>query len=152
MLVVSLVLTAHLPPLAIRAHRHAFRLDTHIDLRQHFLLVDVDHSHQSVVLVGDVQPFVVGVQGELFGVRAGWQLFDDLPRGQVHHLNGVRVAGADVEQLVVVGKGKTTWAHADLKGFDGFHLVQVDDTDAVVFLIGNVGSGSGGRTGSDAEG
>ncbi|MNO73726.1 hypothetical protein D3C76_647000 [compost metagenome] len=89
-------------PLAVRADRHAFGFDADFDLPEHLVGDGVDHRHQRIVLVGHIQPAVVGVQGELLGVLAGGQLLDDLAGGHVHHLHPVRIAGADVQQLAVV--------------------------------------------------
>ncbi|MCY1440521.1 hypothetical protein D9M71_568010 [compost metagenome] len=138
-------------PLAVRADRHAFGLYTDVDLRQHLLAVDVDHGDQRIVLVGDVQPLVVGMQGELLGVGAGGQLLDDLAGGQVHHLHAVGVAGADVQQLVVAGQGQAARAHANLESLHRFQLVEVDHADAVVLLVGHVGGGGEGRVAGEQE-
>src|SRR5690606_4515923 len=126
-------------PLAVGADGHAFRLDADFDLRQNCTVFHVHNGNQGIVLVGDIQPPVVRVQGKLLGVSARGQLLDDLAAGQVHYLHRVRVAGADVEQLVVMGKGKAAWAHADFQSLDRFQRVQVDNADGVVFLVGDVG-------------
>ncbi|MCY1504629.1 hypothetical protein D9M68_388070 [compost metagenome] len=139
-------------PLAIRAHRHALGLHAHLDLRQHLVALGVHHRHQRIVFVGDVQPAVIGVQGELLRVGAGGQLLDELARGQVHHLHGVGVAGADVEQLVVAGQCQATGARANLEAGGDFQAVQVDDADAVVLLIGDVGRGGQRLAGEQQQG
>ena len=139
-------------PFSVRADAHAFRLNADIDLREYLFVVDVDHRHQRVVLVGDVQPLVVRVQRELFGVSAGRQLFDDLPGRQVHDLHRVRVAGADVEQLVVARQRQSAWTLAYFKGFDRFQRIQIDHADGVVFFVRHIGGGREGGCAGASEG
>ena len=132
-------------PLAVRAHLHAFGLDADVDLPEHLGGLRVDHRDQRIVFVGDIQPAVVGVQGELLGVGARGQLLDDLAAGEVDHLHGVRIAGADVQQLVVVGQRQPARALAGVDGAGDGQGIQIDDAEIVVLLVGHVGGGGEGR-------
>src|SRR3546814_1894163 len=107
----------------------------------------VDHGHQGIVLVGYVEPAVIGVQGELLRVFAGGQFLDDLAGGDVHHLDPVRITGADVQQAVVVGQQQASGALSNRQGFDDLQALHVDQAQAVVFLVVDPGdTGGGGRS------
>ena len=48
-------------PFTIRAHRHAFRLYSHINLRNDGSGLGIYHRHYRAVFIGDVQMAIVGV-------------------------------------------------------------------------------------------
>jgi len=139
-------------PLAVRADGHAFGFDADVDLAEHFGGLGVDHGDQRVVFVGHVQPAVIGVQGELLGVFAGGQFLDDLARGHVHHLHAVRVAGADVQQLIVMGQQQASRTLADFEGVGDLQGLHVDQAQAVVFLVGDPGGTGHGVPGGKQQG
>ena len=49
-----------------------------------------------------------------------------------------------------MGEGEAARAHSDLQRLDGLHLVEIDDADAVVLLVGDIGGSRGrGAAGED---
>ncbi|MNX48636.1 hypothetical protein D3C86_792210 [compost metagenome] len=139
-------------PLAVRADGHAFGFDADVDLAEYLGGLGVDHRDQRIVFVGDVQPAIVGVQGELLGVFTRGQFLDDLARGHVHHLDPVRVTGADVQQLVVMGQQQAAGALADGQGVGDLQGLQVDQAQAVVLFVGDPGSAGNGMASGEQQG
>ena len=64
--------------LAVGADAHAFRLYPDRDLGEHRTLLDVDHGHQVVVLVGDEERVPAGMKDEKLRVGSARQSTDDL--------------------------------------------------------------------------
>ncbi|MCY1241953.1 hypothetical protein D9M72_548870 [compost metagenome] len=92
------------------------------------------------------------MQGELFRVFAGRQLLDDLACGHVHHLDPVRVTGADVQQLVVMGQQQAAGALADGQGVGDLQGLHVDQAQVVVLFVGDPGSAGNGIASGEQQG
>ena len=145
--------------LAVRADRHAFRLDADRHCGEHLVLHHVEHRHLGVVFIGDIERIARGVERELFRVRPRLQRPHQLHRLGVENLDAVFVAGADIERLAVGADGDPARAPARRHRLDHFLRVAVDHADRIALLIGHVNadgpaparaqagrsSGSGGR-------
>ena len=100
---------------------------------------EIDRRQQRVVLVGDEGELAVGAQPHLLGIGAGGQFADPLQGLGVENGDGVVVAEADVEQLLVLRQRDAARPLADLDGLDGGELVEIDDGDRIALLVGDVG-------------
>ena len=63
--------------LPVRRNAHSLRLDTDRDLRQHLVRLDIDHSDEVIVLVGDIERIAGWMQNEQFRVRPRRQVLHD---------------------------------------------------------------------------
>ena len=87
--------------LAVRAHRHALRLDPDRHVAKPFALVDVDDRHRVVILIGDIQNLAGGVLDEELGVRPGGKRADDFAGRSVDDLDRVVVADRDKDEFLI---------------------------------------------------
>ncbi|MGY4326546.1 hypothetical protein ACVWWG_000960 [Bradyrhizobium sp. LB7.2] len=102
--------------LAVRADGHALGLDANLDVAKARALLEVDHGHRVVVLVGDIEDLAGGILGEQFGVGSGGQAVHHGLRLRVDHLDGVVVADRDHHELAVAREVDAARALADLDG------------------------------------
>ena len=135
MLVVSEVVHHHL---AVRADRHAFRLDADGHCGQNLVLHHIEHRHLGVVFIGDIERITRGVERELFRVRPRLQRPHQLHRLRIENFDAIFIAGADIERLAVGADGDPARAPARRHGPNHFLGVAVDHADRIALFIGHV--------------
>jgi hypothetical protein len=99
----------------------------------------IDSRQQRVVLVGDERELAVGTQPYLFGIGAGGQIADAIQGFGVDDGDGVVVAEADIEQLLILRQRDPARALADLDRLDRRESVEIDDGDRIALLVGDIG-------------
>ncbi|MET3280596.1 hypothetical protein ABIF43_006085 [Bradyrhizobium japonicum] len=102
-------------------------------------LLEIDHGHRVVVLVGDIEDLAGGILGEQFGIGAGGQAVHHALRLGVDHLDGVVVADRDHHELAVAREVDAARALADLDGLGHRPAVGVDHRDRVALLVRDIG-------------
>ncbi len=138
-------------PFTVWADRHAFRLDTHVDLANNLAAFSIDNGDHGGVFVGDVQPAVVRVQGKLLGVLSRGEVVGDSGSFDVKHLDSVRVAGANVECCSVVTQGDAPWPKSHVNGVNHLQRVDIDHRQRIVFFIRHPGGFPPGTDCADKE-
>ncbi len=131
--------------LAVRADRHAFRLDPDLHVADARAFGDVDDGHGVVVLVGDIEGLAGGVLHEQLGIRAGGQGVDHLPGRGVDHLDGIVIADRHHHELAVAGELDSPRPLPYLDGRGHLPGVGIDHRDRVAFLIRDIGHHRAGR-------
>ena len=103
MLVVSEVLTSHLPSglMPMPSGSTPTGISPTTSPR-----VDVDDGDEVVVLVGDIEVLAVGIERESLGIGAARQGALERVAVEVEHVDIVVVAGADVERLRVLARAR----------------------------------------------
>ncbi len=124
--------------LAVGADAHAFRLDAYGHLGQNRVLLHVEHRDHVVVLVGDIERIAHRVEDEELRIGSAAQAAKHLARRRVDDLDGVVVAGAEIEKLAVLRDRDAAWPAADLPGRDDFELFGIDHRYGVVLLVRDV--------------
>ena len=121
--------------LAVRADRHAFRLDADLDVAHADPLFEVDDGYRVVVLVGDIEDFTGGILGEELRIGTGGQAVHHLLGRGIDHLDLVVIANRDQHEFAVPREFDTARALADPDGPGDRPLVGVDHRYRVAFLI-----------------
>ena len=132
-------------PFAIGRGCHALRFHPHHHLEGHPSPLDVDRRHLGITLVAGKQGAPIGRQGEHLRILARGQVGNHLAGGNIEHLHGILVAGADVKMAAVLRQDDAARPLAHRPARRLGEAVAVDHADQVGALVGDIdGLGKGG--------